>query len=178
MNGTNAPLTYVSANQINLQIPWETVVDPTAVGTVTVNTSVGSSFAEPITLAASAPAVFENYTTGTGLINCNGNPISAGSVCTFYGNGFGAKNGTSLDGTPSNPASLSAIEVPGEPSSCQLSIGGQTAQVTYCGAAPYEVIDQLNFVYPSGIAVNGTPPLASLTINNQAGWFNVPAPTQ
>ncbi len=171
VNGVNAPLTYVSASQINLQIPWETPVDPTNVYTATVNTAAGSSFAEPITLGSASPAVFEDYSTGVGLINCNGSPITAGSVCTFYGNGFGPTMQASPDGTPATGASLASA-------TCTLTINGQPATVDYCGTAPYEVIDQLNFVYPSGLTVNGSPVAASLTIDGQASWFEVPAPTQ
>jgi uncharacterized protein (TIGR03437 family) len=53
---------------------------------------------------------------------------------------------------------------------CTLSIGAQAA-VTYCGAAPGLVIDQLNFVYPADAA--GTD--ATLTINGVSGTFNLPA---
>jgi uncharacterized protein (TIGR03437 family) len=77
----------------------------------------------------------------------------------------------SPDGTPATGASLAST-------ACTLTINGQPAQVDYCGTAPYEVIDQLNFVYPSGLTVNGSPAVASLTIDGQAGWFEVPAPTQ
>src|ERR1022692_3451673 len=33
-----------------------------------------------------------------------------------------------------------------------VTIGGRSAQVDYCGAAPGLIIDQVNFTYPSGIS--------------------------
>jgi len=73
-----------------------------------------------------------------------------GNSCTLWGNGFGAKNGVTRDGTAASaaPYSLSDLETA---DSCTLTIGGAAAQVTYCGAAPGQIIDQLNFIYPSGI---------------------------
>lgn len=178
VNGVPAPLIYVSPTQINLQIPWETPTDPTAVQTVTVNTVSGSSYGEPLTLGPAAPAAFIDYSNNTALLNCNGSPITGGSICTIYGNGFGPKNAAASDGVPAPATSLTDIEVPGSPASCQLTVGGQTATVTYCGSAPFLVIDQLNFVYPTGIPANSGPQTASLDIDGQTGWFQLPGPTQ
>jgi len=55
-------------------------------------------------------------------------------------------------------------------------IGGQAATVNYCGAAPGEIIDQLNFVYPAGVSTASPYVDATLTINGVTGRFRVPAP--
>jgi hypothetical protein len=47
--------------------------------------------------------------------------------------------------------------------------------VTYCGAAPGEIIYQLNFVYPSGVAANGATATGTITINGNTGNIVVPA---
>ena len=59
---------------------------------------------------------------------------------------------------------------------CALTIGGITARVTYCGAAPGEVIYQLNFVYPSGVTAGGGTEKATLTINGVTGNFLMVGP--
>jgi hypothetical protein len=50
--------------------------------------------------------------------------------------------------------------------------------VSYCGAAPGEIIDQLNFTYPSGVSTSSPYADAVLTINGVTGRFRVPAPAQ
>jgi uncharacterized protein (TIGR03437 family) len=72
--------------------------------------------------------------------------------------------------------SVTPLEVPGSPASCQLTIGGQAATVQYCGAAPGEIIDQINFVYPAGVTSTTPYVEATLTINGVTGIFRVPAP--
>lgn len=175
VNGWNAPLVYVSPTQINFQFPWEAALAP-ANANVTVTHGGVTSFAEPVTLTPAAPSVFENYTDGTALaVVYGGGPIAPGATVTLYGNGFGVKNATQADGVPANPASLTDIETTG---SCTLTIAGMTAQVQYCGAAPYLVIDQLNFVYPADVPASSTPAIATLTIAGVTGTFLIASPAQ
>ena len=72
-------------------------------------------------------------------------------------------------------ATLDGLSVVGGTASCQLTIGGIAAEVTYCGAAPGEIIDQLNFKYPAGIPP-GAPVAAVLSVNGATGNFRLPAP--
>jgi beta-glucosidase len=74
------------------------------------------------------------------------------------------------------PAPLAALPVSGGYASCQLSIGGQPAAVLYCGAAPGEIIDQINFTYPAGVPSTSPYVGATLTINGATIHFRVPAP--
>ena len=183
VNGVNAPLIYASSTQINFQVPWETSITPTAPASVAVVRNSVSSNVQPITLGAAAPSAFVTYSNGVAILTCYSNTgavtglVSIGEVCTLYGNGFGAKNSVSQDGVPAS-GSLSGLEVPGSPASCQFSIAGVTAVVSYCGAAPSEVIDQLNFTYPAGVAVSSAPTYASLTVNGIGGTFSIPSPSQ
>ena len=65
-----------------------------------------------------------------------------------------------------------------------MTIGGVAATVTYCGAAPGLINDQLNFTYPAGVP-SGAPVRAVLTVTNPTGRvltlatgrFWLPAPT-
>ena len=179
VNGVNAPLIYVSPSQINFQVPWETSTDPTTPASVQVMRSGILSNAQPLTLAPSAPSAFVTYTNDAAILTCYQNsPVTAGAVCTIYGNGFGPKNSASQDGVPASAPSLTPLEVPGSPASCQLTIAGVPATVLYCGAAPNEVIDQLNFTYPAGVPVSSTPTYAALAVDGNTGLFLIPSPTQ
>jgi uncharacterized protein (TIGR03437 family) len=179
VDGVNAPLTYVSATQINFQMPWETVPG-TAVNIKVTRDGVDSN-PEPITIAAPAsPSVFlSEFTNGVAWVTGPGCEttecaVKAGGVYQLWGNGFGPKNAAQQDGMPAvYTGSLTPLEVPGD---CQLVIGGQTARVDYCGAAPGLIIDQLNFAYPSGVVSSSPFVDATLTINGVTGIFRVPSP--
>jgi uncharacterized protein (TIGR03437 family) len=56
-----------------------------------------------------------------------------------------------------------------------LTIGGIAAKVVYCGAAPGEIIDQVDFTYPAGVPP-GAPVAAVLSVNGASGTFLLPAP--
>jgi uncharacterized protein (TIGR03437 family) len=182
VSGVNAPLLYLSPTQINFQIPWETRAGP--IVEVKVTRDGVDSGVELITIAATAaPSMFLSefsngvaWVTGAGCatIEC---AVQPGASCQLWGNGFGPKNTSSQDGVPATfSGSLTPLEVPGSPATCQLTVGGQPAVVQYCGAAPSEIIDQLNFVYPSGVASSAPYVDAALTINGVIGKFRVPAP--
>ncbi len=181
VGGTPAALTYVSPTQINFQIPWETAPGPAV--DVQVTSGGTASQKETITIAANtSPSMFlEDFTngiawmTGAGCVTTECS-AQAGGVYQLWANGLGPKNAAEQDGVPVvYNGSLTPLEVPG---SCQLSIGGQTATVDYCGAAPGEIIDQVNFTYPAGVTSTTGYAAATLTINGVTGRFRVPAPGQ
>ncbi len=182
VNNVNAPLIYVSPTQINFQVPWETLPG-TAVNVQVARGGVTSNV-ENITIASTAsPSMFlNNYTTGVAWITggtasegCNASQctVQANNYYTLWANGLGPKSPAEQDGVVSTP--LGPVWVVGGAASCQLTVGGIAAQVTYCGAGPGEIIDQLNFVYPAGIP-SGPLVEAVLTINGATGRFLLPAP--
>ena len=182
VNGVNAPLTFVSATQINFQVPWE-IVPGTAVNIKVTRSGVDSNV-EPITIAATtSPSMFLSefrngvaWVTGAGCetTEC---AVQAGAEYQLWANGFGAKNAAQQDGVPAAyNGSLAPLAVPGSPESCQLTVGGQAARVDYCGAAPGEIIDQLNFAYPFGVPAGSPFVDGTLTINGVTGRFRLPAP--
>jgi len=183
VNQVPAALFYVSSSQINFQVPWELTPGPSI--PVQVTRAGVASLDENITIAANtAPSMFlEDFTNGIAWVTGNGCvtsecAVQAGGTYQLWANGFGPKNSTQQDGVPAVYAgSLTPLQLPGGNGSCQLTIGGQPANVTYCGAAPGEIIDQLNFVYPSGVPA-GAYADATLTINGVTGHFRVPAPAQ
>jgi uncharacterized protein (TIGR03437 family) len=181
LNGINAPLIYVSSTQINFQVPWEII--PGVEVNVKVTRNGVDSNVEPITMAATSPSVFlSEYQNGIAWVTGDGCPntecaVQAGTEYTFWANGFGPKNALQQDGVPAAyTGSVTPLEVPGSTASCQLTIDGQVARIDYCGAAPGEIIDQLNFEYPSGVATGRPYVDATLTINAVIGRFRVPAP--
>jgi uncharacterized protein (TIGR03437 family) len=116
------------------------------------------------------------WVTGAG---CQGTEcaVQASGNYQLWANALGPKNGLLQDGMGAvYDGSLTPLEVPGSPASCQLTIGGQAASVQYCGAAPGEIIDQINFVYPPGVTSTTPYVEATLTIGGVTGNFRVPAP--
>ena len=185
VNGVAAPLTYLSPTQINFQVPWET--KPGVAVPVQVTRNSLPSAIETITVANSAaPSMFfEDFTNGIAWMTGSGCAATqcqaqANGVYTLWANGLGPKNSPEQDGVPEpySGGSLTPLEVPGGNAACQLTIGGQTATVDYCGAAPGLIIDQLNFTYPSGVSSSTPYTDAVLTINGATGRFRVPAPAQ
>jgi uncharacterized protein (TIGR03437 family) len=102
--------------------------------------------------------------TPVSILTCPNGLPKPSVYCTLWGNGFGPTNPPLTDGilAPVSP-------LPWTVNPCTLTIGGATAQVTYCGAAPGEVIYQLNFVYPSGVTANGAFATGTITINGNTG---------
>ena len=157
-NGTPAPLTYVSANQINAVVPYE--VGGVVSATVVVTTNGVASAPVQVNVANSAPSIFTLTQNGsgqgaivnqTGSINGASNPAAKGSVVAIYATGGGALNPTALTGsvTSTTGSSLPLTSAP-----VTVTIGGVPAQVQYSGAAPGIVsgVLQINVTVPSGVA--------------------------
>jgi uncharacterized protein (TIGR03437 family) len=179
VNGVLAPLIYVSPGQINFQVPWET---PVGSAPVVVTWNGAQSSAEIATVAATAsPSFFlSEYVNGvvwmTGAL-ADGCPTvasecspKAGAIYQLWANGLGPVSSALQDGAP---APLAALPVQG---GCSLTIGGQPASVLYCGVAPGEIIDQVNFAYPTGVSSNAGYVQASLSAGGVTGLFRLPAP--
>jgi uncharacterized protein (TIGR03437 family) len=180
VNGEESPLIYLSPNQINFQVPWDSLVGTPINVQVSLNGVLSNAI--PITLTTTAPAIFgQVYTTPGPLYSLN-MPVfgcvnmtqpypQAGEYCTIWGNGFGQTSPTLTDG------GLAVLSGPSwTVNSCSLTIAGVPASVTYCGAAPGEIIYQMNFIYPAG--VQGTCAVkSSITVNGNTGplWMWAPA---
>jgi uncharacterized protein (TIGR03437 family) len=184
VNGVNAPIIYISPMQINFQVPWGTA--PGLAVPVKVTWNGADSNVEFVTIASTAsPSFFLNeFVNGVAWVTGNvadGCPtpasecsVKAGSTYQLWANGLGPKMSPLQDGVPAPPV---ALPVSGGTASCQLTIGGQPALVLYCGAAPTEIIDQVNFTYPAGVAATSPYVGATLTINGATSHFRVPSPS-
>jgi uncharacterized protein (TIGR03437 family) len=154
VNGKPAPLVFVSATQINGQIPYEvTMLDPAYPfpGVVVTNNGVASLKSTGSTLIQSAPGIFQ-YGTNRAVvqnqdnsINATDKPAKVGSTIIVYLTGGGALDQNVATGTaaPSSPLSrtLQAITA---------TIGGQPASVSFAGLTPGFVgLVQVNLVVPA-----------------------------
>jgi len=192
VNGVNAPLTFVSPGQINFQVPWETA--PSTAVNVQVTRGSAQSNVETVTMTnTSSPSMFLNnlstgvaWVTGTVAEGCPTTQctMQAGNTYQLWANGLGPKILPEQDGVGDGATNINDLSVLGGVGNCQLTIGGVAATVTYCGAAPGLIIDQLNFTYPAGIP-SGAPVEAVLQVYNPTGRvltlatgrFWLPAPT-
>jgi uncharacterized protein (TIGR03437 family) len=172
-NGEAAPLYFVSAGQVNAQLPWD--IQPGTINVTVTNGGVTSP-ATAVSVGSFSPGIY-SIPAGAGYAVAINNadqsiaappgaipgltthPAKAGDVMIMYANGLGP---VSLNGSApaANPvlgaASLDAtrytLTVP------TLLIGGKQAQVVFSGLAPqFPGINQINFVVPSVTPGNSIP---------------------
>lgn len=166
VNGTLAPLYYVSPGQINFQVPWATPTTGTV--TVTVLSNGGSSNTVSVPVGTAAPGLFNQ--AGAAIVqnapsytlNDPSNPAPAGSTIIAYLTGSGPVSPAAKDGVPTRSDVLTNAT-----SAVAATIGPATATVSFAGLTPGFIgLMQMNIVVPSGLAA-GVYPL-SITIDGQA----------
>ena len=159
VNGNPAPLLYAGPAQINFQLPYETPV-----GTATLMVSSGTGKGSPVsfTVGANAPGVFvvqpSNHAVAVnyadGKLNSPQDPVLPEDYLTIYLTGLGAVHNPVATGATAPDSPLSSALAP-----VVVSIGGQTANVTFAGLTPGLVgVFQINLVVPAILA--GEQPLA------------------
>jgi len=161
VNGVPCPLIYVSPGQINFQVPWQTPVGK-QVDVQVVRDGIPSN-SQPVTFKSAAPSAFG--VNAVAIVGCVGTPPK---VCTLWGNGFGPKSIAASNGVPN------ALSPAQTASPCKLAFGLLDATISYCGAAPGLIIDQLNFSYPDGLAGAGSTIAATLTVGDVTGNLVLP----
>jgi uncharacterized protein (TIGR03437 family) len=167
------PLYYVSQNQLNALIPYEVSVDTS----LQLLVRRGNTYSVPvqIDMASTQPAVFSlsGAPGSPGVISVypsNGKPYLAGpntpahvgDTIVVYCSGLGAVNPGVTDGAaaPGQPLS-STLTSP------QLTIGGQSAPVSFAGLTPgFAGLYQVNAVVPSGVPSGAAVPV-TLNIEGQ-----------
>lgn len=179
LGGRPARLSYISATQINLQVPIATPPGPANLA-VTVNGTASNSFL--VTVAAAAPGVFQ-YGANRGVVqnqdyslNSAANAAAAGSSLIVYLTGIGATNPAVADGVAAPSGPLATPLLPGT-----ATIGGVNAPIQFLGLTPGSVgLAQANLQVPA--LPSGDHPLV-LRMNNRASQpvqisvrANTPAP--
>ena len=165
-DGTQAPLFYVQANQINAQVPYAVAGKTSTVMQVTHK----GARTDPVTLSVTdtAPAIFA-LAGGTGrgaifnqdlTLNSASNPAPRGSFMVLYATGEGQTVPAGIDGTLAQAPS----PVPLFPVS--LSIGGFPADIVFAGSAPgFAGLLQVNARVPMEVFPGSAVPV-SLTVGN------------
>jgi uncharacterized protein (TIGR03437 family) len=148
VGGTLAPLLYVSAGQINFQVPSSTRAGDV---NVVVNGPGGASSAFSMTVTSAAPAIYQYGTNralaqnASGALNGDSAPAAAGTYITVYLTGQGAVSNPVTDGTAAPLSPLSAASA-----TATATIGPATAPIQFLGLAPeFAGLGQANIQVPS-----------------------------
>jgi len=159
VNGVPAPVLFVSPNQVNIQVPWET---PTATVNVTgsVDGAPGNTITAPV--RAAAPGVFVVVHADGALVNA-ARPAEAGSILVVYATGLGAvtqniATGAATPGSPLSPTREAAT----------VRIGGQAVEVLFAGLTPGFVgLYQINLRVLPGVPAGAQTPMI-ITVSGQS----------
>ena len=143
VDGTPSPLTYVSPQQINAQLPLDSH------DSATLRITTASGFAEiPIGVSDTAPAIFQG-----GILHLDGRPVSAqlpalpGETLAVYGTGFGPVDGPIGDGTASPSSPLLHVSAP-----VSVQMGDVSLTPLFAGLTPgLAGVYQVNVVVPADL---------------------------
>ena len=171
VGGIPAPLYFVSANQINFQVPYETPLNRAQ----NVVLSQGSLASNAVALSMNrvSPGLFSANQQGTGqgairiansaALADPSRPAQIGETIEIYCTGLGAVSpaGVTGDAAGSSPLSMTLLQP-------FVTIGGVNATVSFSGLAPgYAGLYQVNAQVPAGAAPDGAVPVV-LTIGGVA----------
>lgn len=178
VEGVNAPLLDVYPGQINAVAPYvmTPLGEPSATAEVIVTTGCGTaaavqSFPQQVAVAETAPQFFffqhnangqnpvaaVNASSGTKVgssaLGSGYAPAHAGDIVTIYGAGFGPTN----PGIAAGAVASGAAQVTNPVTVTLGPVTLDASDVLYAGAAPGELISQLNIRIPSGVPVGNEP---------------------
>jgi len=140
INGIAAPLLYVSATQINLQLPYELAPG----GALLVVKSGGQTASISFAIQAAAPGIFVDYQNGNLVPD---ESAAAGSTIGFYVTGAGLV--TPPEGTGNVP-SAGTTPVPNLP--VTVTMGGIAVTPLYVGIPGWSVgVLQINVTVPPSL---------------------------
>lgn len=171
VNGTPAPLFYVSPGQVNMQLPSGLTGATADIQVVQVSTGQIVSGAEA-SLASASPALFTLNGSGSGQVialnyasdgsykglNSSSNPILRGQVISLLGTGTGPVSGAPADGQAATGLAVTLSQP-------QVVIGSATTflpdtNVQYSGLAPGLVgVWQVNILIPQTAQTGPSVPI-------------------
>jgi uncharacterized protein (TIGR03437 family) len=151
VNGVQAPLYYVSPDQVNFQLPFDT---PLGKASVTLVTPLGATNAAWIDVTAAAPgiliygsnrAVAQNQDYS---LNGPSNGAAPGSYVTVYLTGIGPLDTPVATGAPAPFQPLARAT-----SNARATLGSTEVPIVYLGLTPgYAGLAQLNLQIPANLA--------------------------
>ena len=175
IDGQAAPLIYVSATQVNMQVPYEVTLGP---GKDLILTYGSGTFTFPVNIQASDPGFFTANGSGTGPVaainahtvastvqwslNAASTPAYAGDVVELYLTGEGSYADPAIIPQPTGfivPLSLSPL--PEDKPYPAVTIAGLPATVQYAGPVPGCIMGllQINAQIPA-VTTNGAVPIS------------------
>ena len=179
--GIACPLMYVSATQVNLQIPFGVATGTQPVQVFSNGTLVATG---NVIVADSAPGIFTYDSSGNSQAaiqnsidySINGNfeqypgsrPEGTGKYLTIYLTGMGKATVPVTDGLAS-PGGTDA-QLAKAIGTTSVTLGGVAASVSYSGLAPgYVGLWQINIVVPPSLPTNFATPLV-VSLNGRDSW--------
>jgi uncharacterized protein (TIGR03437 family) len=166
VNGVPTPLYYVSPDQVNLQVPYETQL-----GTATLNLSNPyQSFTYQFNVSSAGPGIFM-FLDGT--VNPSRSGVR-GQTYPLFITGEGQVTPALPTGTTPSPSTpLSHLPKPVQ--SVTVSVGGVTAQTTFIGIPSGLVgVTQINFTVPAAAPLGAQPVVVTVgTSASQPATFTV-----
>jgi uncharacterized protein (TIGR03437 family) len=178
INGNPAPLIYAGPGQVNAVVPYEEASSTTANVVVVYQGNASALF--PIPIAATRPGIFTRSGAGTGqgaivnqdqTINGASSPAARGSWVAIYATGEGITTPPGVDGRVS---AYKGTPLPKAQAACSATIGGQPANVNYCGEAPDFTagVLQMNVQVPESINPGSSVPV-TITVGGVTSQANV-----
>lgn len=168
INGIPAPLMFVSANQINAQVPYEIEGSAEAVIRATVNGAV--SDAVTVRIEGAKPGLFNQAFRPDGSTVNAENPALRGEVIVLLATGQGVTVPPSRTGAiPDDGVNA----VPAAP--VTLTVGGSQTELLYRGQAPGMVgVLQLNARVPEDLEPGAETPIALRVGSADARSITIP----
>jgi uncharacterized protein (TIGR03437 family) len=149
VNGVSAPLWFVSPNQINLQIPYETGAGPAVLGIN--NNGAVASYA--FNVAPAAPGIFAS--AGSLVPYSFAQP---GQTIVAFITGDGDVTPTLATGATA-PQVISISQYPKSRQTVSLTVGGESANIVFNGIVTGLIgVTQINFTVPAD-AKSGVQPV-------------------
>ena len=155
VDGVPAPLYYVSAGQVNIQIPYETI--PGGQSMLTTGNPYDDA-TQTIAISASAPGIFSS-----GGATVPFPSAQRGQTTTIFITGEGLVNDPNLqDGqTPDPSTPVNRLPKPILPAG--ITVGGQTASIAFIGIPSGLVgVTQVNFVVPANAPLGSQPVVVTI----------------
>jgi uncharacterized protein (TIGR03437 family) len=154
VNGVTAPLYYVSPNQVNIQIPYETQpgTNTLTVGNPYVNVNYD------IKIVPAAPGIF----TTDGFTAAPFSSAAAGQTTTLFITGDGQLSPSLADGT-SSPSGTPASQLPKPNLPVTLAVAGQPATIQFIGVPVGLVgVTQINYEVPANTPAGAQPVIVTV----------------